>query len=421
MCRAQSKKQSRYGALKLLDFATTRYAPPCEKLVDLGGLKHLFGIFMGKAKIKVCGCVWRLNVRIHVACVEGGFLKQTDGWLEQALCGPRGDKGGKDVEAELEERSVSIIFNLLQNLGTRAGRRERVAAKFVESEFEKCDRLLEVHFRYATSVRAQWERRAAEMEEDGGEGSGVDEDELLLARMDAGLFTLQQTATVVAHLWATGDAGLRRRLLVLLHQRGATLSHVRDVLVEYHGNIGTEGGEDEQARLREKVRGLLVALGMPLEDDDDGGYAAGEGGGDANGRAGANGAAPPPLPPVDAPPLPADDSDVREGGTERRAGHSEREAHTPEPVSTRGGGGGGGLSAKDRGHDRDRDRDRERERDRGRDERKRARSRSREREPDRHRRDDRWARVSAAICPTAASCGAACFVACAFSGICRKG
>ena len=48
----QSKKQSRYGAVKLLDFATTRFTTPCDKLVDLGGLKHLFGIFMGKARIK---------------------------------------------------------------------------------------------------------------------------------------------------------------------------------------------------------------------------------------------------------------------------------------------------------------------------------------------------------------------------------
>ncbi len=31
----EGKRQSRYGALKLLDFACTRYAAPCEKLVDL--------------------------------------------------------------------------------------------------------------------------------------------------------------------------------------------------------------------------------------------------------------------------------------------------------------------------------------------------------------------------------------------------
>lgn len=55
-----NKRQSRYGALKLLDYATTRYSAPCEKLVDLGGLKHLFGAFMGKARIKgpTGGCCW---------------------------------------------------------------------------------------------------------------------------------------------------------------------------------------------------------------------------------------------------------------------------------------------------------------------------------------------------------------------------
>jgi hypothetical protein len=61
--------------------------------------------------------------------------------------------GGRDVEKEVEERGVSIIFNLFQTLGTKGGRRERVAAKFVESEFEKCDRLMELFFRCASRGR----------------------------------------------------------------------------------------------------------------------------------------------------------------------------------------------------------------------------------------------------------------------------
>lgn len=48
----QSKRQSRYGALKLLDFCMTSYGQPCEEFVDRGGLKNLFGVFMGKARIK---------------------------------------------------------------------------------------------------------------------------------------------------------------------------------------------------------------------------------------------------------------------------------------------------------------------------------------------------------------------------------
>ena len=46
----------------------------------------------------------------------------------------------------------------------------------------------------------------------------------MIARMDAGLFTLQQCATILAHLWATGDVGLRKRILMLLHQKGQALA-----------------------------------------------------------------------------------------------------------------------------------------------------------------------------------------------------
>lgn len=34
-------------------------------------------------------------------------------------------------------------------------RRDRVAAKFVENEFEKCDRLMEIYFRYEARVIAE--------------------------------------------------------------------------------------------------------------------------------------------------------------------------------------------------------------------------------------------------------------------------
>jgi beta-catenin-like protein 1 len=55
--------------------------------------------------------------------------------------------GEREVAGEVEERCVSLIASLLTNLGPKGGRRERVAAKFVEAEFEKCDRLLEIFFR----------------------------------------------------------------------------------------------------------------------------------------------------------------------------------------------------------------------------------------------------------------------------------
>ncbi len=76
-------------------------------------------------------------------------------------------------------------------------------------------------------MRAEERRLAAALADDDQQHQDVDDEELLLARMDAGLFTLQQCCVVVGGLWGAGDAGLRRRILTLLHQKGQTLGPIR--------------------------------------------------------------------------------------------------------------------------------------------------------------------------------------------------
>lgn len=51
----KEKRVARLGSLKVLDFATTRCPPACERWVDLTGLKQLFAIFMGKSKVHQSG------------------------------------------------------------------------------------------------------------------------------------------------------------------------------------------------------------------------------------------------------------------------------------------------------------------------------------------------------------------------------
>lgn len=68
-------------------------------------------------------------------------------------------KGEENTEQEEEEHTVSVISNLFQGL-SRGSRRDRVAAKFVENEFEKCDRLIELYNRYLTKVIAEQVRLA---------------------------------------------------------------------------------------------------------------------------------------------------------------------------------------------------------------------------------------------------------------------
>ena len=57
-------------------------------------------------------------------------------------------------DAEVEERCISIISNLFQGL-SRGSLRDRVSSKFVENEFEKCDRLMEIFARYFERVGVQ--------------------------------------------------------------------------------------------------------------------------------------------------------------------------------------------------------------------------------------------------------------------------
>lgn len=63
-------------------------------------------------------------------------------------------KGEEGNEQEEEERVVSIISSLLNGLA-RGSRRDRVCAKFVENEFEKCDHIMELYTRYVSRVRAE--------------------------------------------------------------------------------------------------------------------------------------------------------------------------------------------------------------------------------------------------------------------------
>ena len=118
-------------------------------------------------------------------------------------------------------RPIPPSANATQH-ATKPALRDRVAAKFVEAEFEKADALIEVTFKYEERVAAA-EARLAPLFEAGE----LDADDVVAEQLDAGLFTLQGCVVIAAALWAAGDAGLRRRLLALLHQRGRSLDMIR--------------------------------------------------------------------------------------------------------------------------------------------------------------------------------------------------
>ena len=126
------------------------------------------------------------------------------------------------------------FVSLLAQWLARGSRRDRVAAKFVENEFEKVDRLMELYGRYGARVMAE-ERRLGTSDE------SYDDEEVLLARMDAGLYTLQQVRalTWVCTLTDRSKRSMQKFALslgefALLHPCGATHVLACTILLHVH-------------------------------------------------------------------------------------------------------------------------------------------------------------------------------------------
>ncbi|RYR65292.1 hypothetical protein Ahy_A03g011232 isoform A [Arachis hypogaea] len=239
------QKKLAYGsAIRALDFAMTKYPPACERFVDVLGLKTAFAAFMGKASATL---------------------------PSPLLIIPVNKKNKKErYQEELEERIVSLISSLFGGI-LRGSRRERLLSKFVENECEKIDRLMELYMRYSDRVKAESER-LNEVELDDLE---MDEDEKYNRKLEAGLYTLQVKfsiiyqedcvilqliAVILGHIWCSEHPQMRGRIELLLKQNKLSKNHLKDILQEYHDNIGDLDGPEEKERAQTKIQKFISAL-----------------------------------------------------------------------------------------------------------------------------------------------------------------
>lgn len=213
------QKKSAYGsAIRALDFAMTKYPPACERFVDVLGLKTVFAAFMGKIPIS------KKNKK-------------------------------ESYQEELEERLISLIASLFDGIA-RGSRRDRLLSKFVENECEKIDRLMELYMRYADRVRVESEKLDA-LELDDLE---MDEEERYNRKLEAGLYTLQLIAVILGHIWCSEHSLMRARIELLLRQQKLSNKHVKDILQEYHNNIGDMDGPEEMERAKAKIQKFIDAF-----------------------------------------------------------------------------------------------------------------------------------------------------------------
>jgi len=204
----KNKSYLQAGALKCLDVGLSRQPENCTRFLQLGGLKTLFAAFM-RGKVK---------------------------------------KRFKQEQDALEEHIISIISNLFLHL---AGvDYSRLLRKFRENEFEKIDRLIELHAKYSNKVEASDERvRQATL----GEESNTYE-----RRLGNGLFTLQLVDLVVGFVSTAGDDIMRERVAQLLNQQDYDMDDIKKVLRDYRMNAGQdqEGHLPLQQILVNVIKGL---------------------------------------------------------------------------------------------------------------------------------------------------------------------
>ncbi|KAB5539324.1 Catenin-beta-like protein [Coniochaeta sp. 2T2.1] len=199
-------KMSKRPSLRLLDHAVGGAAGTqvSQKVVEEGGLKTLFTMFM----------------------------KKHDHQTTEHLLG---------------------IFNwMLRLLPANSAERIRTLAKFVEKDYEKTAKLAKLRREYLAKAEAAEHQLREEFGGKGPEGED-EEEEWLSRRMEAGLFCLQTINVILAWLVAEDD-GARKKIEALLAEHDETF---RDLKVRIEEQLKETDGETPEGK---ETRDILSTL-----------------------------------------------------------------------------------------------------------------------------------------------------------------
>lgn len=224
----KENRASKSRAIKVLDYALSGPlgAASCATFIEAMGLKPLFSAFMGKSSKK--------------------------------------SKSGTAMPASEDTGHIlGVLSSLFANLDSDSAPRIRVLAKFVESEYEKVDRLVELREQAETRLKITDREINAEKKEllaEGEDPSDMD-DLFLLRRLDGGLFTVQTIDVLLAWVIMEDD-GIKQHVEMLFGRRGKSINDIKTVLKGYLDNIGeAEPGEDSPEALTSAAqRDILTGL-----------------------------------------------------------------------------------------------------------------------------------------------------------------
>eukprot|EP00823_Brevimastigomonas_motovehiculus_P003923 TRINITY_DN2495_c1_g1_i1.p1 TRINITY_DN2495_c1_g1~~TRINITY_DN2495_c1_g1_i1.p1 ORF type:complete len:675 (-),score=231.53 TRINITY_DN2495_c1_g1_i1:165-2189(-) len=236
----RERKYCHSSALKALDYAIEQCPSNAQAFLDCKGLKTLFATFMGKVK-------------------KAKKYKSDD-----------------DEEARL----LSIITHLF--LGLSDINYARLVHKFQENDYEKVDRLVELHEKYmnqvsaieqkiAASKKARQERRLQKQLRQANKGSNKDNDDDdddddddlddpdldYLNRMEGGLYSLQLVDMILGFVSTAGDSKLKHRIDQLFNQKDIPTNQPKIILQEFLAHVSDNSPEQSVQIKVEKKEDIL--------------------------------------------------------------------------------------------------------------------------------------------------------------------
>jgi len=127
----------------------------------------------------------------------------------------------------------------------------------MENDYEKTDRLFELHLKYLQKV--QKIEKQIELEKQSLEETDeTDEQQFYLDRLEAGLFTLQLVDLVIAFVCNLSKGEIKSRLELLLSQQSLTFHNVSAIVKEYAKNIGDSEETKMEAKQIEDLASRLT-------------------------------------------------------------------------------------------------------------------------------------------------------------------
>eukprot|EP00916_Digyalum_oweni_P010485 GHVL01017543.1.p1 GENE.GHVL01017543.1~~GHVL01017543.1.p1 ORF type:complete len:281 (-),score=45.35 GHVL01017543.1:376-1218(-) len=209
-------------AFKLTDFALKNCETSCNVFVEKLGLKSLFSVFMKKRP----------------------FKKESS------------------VDVQLDENVLSIIESLCKMCTGQAV--ARVLSKFTECNFEKIERLLELHDIYQHQVedaRVRLRFSSASLdnvkrelrEENEAIDPELDEVTEYLQLCDKGLGVLEKVDAILIRLCNMGNQQVANNIVKLLKVKGVKLSEIKKVLED----MCAREENDENSSLRKSFNSFF--------------------------------------------------------------------------------------------------------------------------------------------------------------------